>query len=380
MWIRGGHAISIESRPATPAGWYTDPAGTGGKRWWDGVQWTSNLQAPPAPTPSAAVVSRQPQRADPYANPNPYANPGPNPYLNSNQYGAANPYGVTGGYGTNNHYVGGAGNPVARDGYLRVPMQQVHQQHNSAAIGSVVVGAVAFCLSLVGLVPGSPVFYYSVGGIFAIIGGARALARRRQGYGTNMAAPVIAIVLGSLAVIFMIAGIMIHSTLGYNAGTTSTTGTSSNAGSQVSGGTNDGESTAKVPAAPTFASDANLTAYEQTAGNVALSVDQFSNGGFAFDDHGTWPAALTVMSDGTILLPPGTSAGHVPVGQHLRYVVSADEKSFEVIVSGDSQQEFAIYDSTLNAFTWSCVPADTTCPPGGVSGDSGGSSGTATNS
>jgi hypothetical protein len=29
-----------------PAGWYPDPAGGNGKRWWDGVRWTDNLQEP----------------------------------------------------------------------------------------------------------------------------------------------------------------------------------------------------------------------------------------------------------------------------------------------------------------------------------------------
>ena len=37
-----------------PAGWYPDPAGGAGKRWWDGSIWTANLQepevAPPAPS------------------------------------------------------------------------------------------------------------------------------------------------------------------------------------------------------------------------------------------------------------------------------------------------------------------------------------------
>jgi hypothetical protein len=29
-----------------PAGWYPDPAGGTGKRWWDGTQWTHNTQEP----------------------------------------------------------------------------------------------------------------------------------------------------------------------------------------------------------------------------------------------------------------------------------------------------------------------------------------------
>jgi hypothetical protein len=34
-----------------PAGWYPDPAGGAGKRWWDGSVWTANVQEPEAPPP-----------------------------------------------------------------------------------------------------------------------------------------------------------------------------------------------------------------------------------------------------------------------------------------------------------------------------------------
>jgi len=34
--------------PAIPAGWYSDPAGGSGKRWWDGSRWTENIQQPEA--------------------------------------------------------------------------------------------------------------------------------------------------------------------------------------------------------------------------------------------------------------------------------------------------------------------------------------------
>jgi hypothetical protein len=31
--------------PSTPPGWYPDPHGAPGQRWWDGSQWTENFQA-----------------------------------------------------------------------------------------------------------------------------------------------------------------------------------------------------------------------------------------------------------------------------------------------------------------------------------------------
>jgi hypothetical protein len=30
--------------PHTPAGWYPDPAGSGGQRWWNGVTWSDDVQ------------------------------------------------------------------------------------------------------------------------------------------------------------------------------------------------------------------------------------------------------------------------------------------------------------------------------------------------
>ena len=42
------------TQPSPPAGWYPNPAGGGGSRWWDGQGWTEHLQQaapPPAPPP-----------------------------------------------------------------------------------------------------------------------------------------------------------------------------------------------------------------------------------------------------------------------------------------------------------------------------------------
>ena len=40
-----------------PAGWYADPSGTGGMRWWDGTVWTENVHPPTPPAPPVAPVA-----------------------------------------------------------------------------------------------------------------------------------------------------------------------------------------------------------------------------------------------------------------------------------------------------------------------------------
>ncbi|MGB3351253.1 MAG: DUF4352 domain-containing protein [Mycobacterium sp.] len=46
--------------PQTPAGWYSDPDGSGGQRYWDGQAWTEHRapapQIPPPPPPPAAAA------------------------------------------------------------------------------------------------------------------------------------------------------------------------------------------------------------------------------------------------------------------------------------------------------------------------------------
>ncbi len=42
------------AEPSIPAGWYPDPSGGGGQRWWDGTQWTDQAQADQEPSEAAA--------------------------------------------------------------------------------------------------------------------------------------------------------------------------------------------------------------------------------------------------------------------------------------------------------------------------------------
>ncbi|MEN4477935.1 DUF4352 domain-containing protein [Mycolicibacterium cosmeticum] len=54
--------------PPTPAGWYPDPDGTGGQRYWDGTAWTEHqapAQQPPAPAPEPPPPAEEPSSSWP---------------------------------------------------------------------------------------------------------------------------------------------------------------------------------------------------------------------------------------------------------------------------------------------------------------------------
>jgi hypothetical protein len=56
--------------PPTPAGWYPDPDGSGGQRYWDGIIWTEHrFPAAPAAPPPAPVESPAPAEPAPSAQP-----------------------------------------------------------------------------------------------------------------------------------------------------------------------------------------------------------------------------------------------------------------------------------------------------------------------
>lgn len=54
---------------AAPAGWYPDPAGTGGQRYFDGTAWTEHFFPPPPPPSYGYAVGRPPWKGAQYGRP-----------------------------------------------------------------------------------------------------------------------------------------------------------------------------------------------------------------------------------------------------------------------------------------------------------------------
>jgi hypothetical protein len=54
--------LAAVTQPLPPPGWYPDPAGSGGSRWWDGQGWSDAVQpaGPPPPPPPAGQAPVQP--------------------------------------------------------------------------------------------------------------------------------------------------------------------------------------------------------------------------------------------------------------------------------------------------------------------------------
>ena len=63
LW-QDGEMSEHSGYPGAPPGWYDDPAGGPGQRWWDGYAWTESTvlpqQAPPPPSWVGAAPPRQP--------------------------------------------------------------------------------------------------------------------------------------------------------------------------------------------------------------------------------------------------------------------------------------------------------------------------------
>lgn len=66
--------MSYNTPANPPPGWYPDPAGSPGQRWWNGTTWSESTQPVPAPSPYGAAQPYTPMQshAQPFASAQPY--------------------------------------------------------------------------------------------------------------------------------------------------------------------------------------------------------------------------------------------------------------------------------------------------------------------
>ena len=92
--------MTIPQPTVPPAGWYTDPSGQPGQRWWDGAAWSMSTRPTPAPEPAQQPamptypsMQTSPAQAVPaYGAQSAYA--AQVPAATQSPYGAQQPYGV----------------------------------------------------------------------------------------------------------------------------------------------------------------------------------------------------------------------------------------------------------------------------------------------
>ena len=313
-----GHTITIETPVRTlPAGWYTDPGQSGGKRWWDGTQWTTHLRMPEVPQKQAAA---------------------PN----------SNPYGITAVHTGSYSPMNGA---VSRAPELR---EQAYPISNWAAGLSVFFGLVAVALTLVSALPWSPVLWICGASVIAVLWGARGILRRIEHRATNMWAPVFGILLSLCAAAIALLGInvigMVNSATGGLLPTSSTTVTA-RVVSQSS------------PEPFVFASNEILTSDGITVQQIATALNRaYASGNSTLGDGQTWPTSLK-FADGQVIAPSGTPLATVQTGYAVTYKLSTDLSSYSLSVTSGDRTETAIYYSATNNFSFTCPPTAINCAP-----------------
>lgn len=302
--------VEAETRMALPAnvlpaGWYTDPGKSGGKRWWDGKQWTDHLQMPAA-KPTAAAR----QSANPY------------------------PAGFDQTYTT-----------------ARIPV--LVRVSNRAAWLSLLFGVAALGLTVVSALPGSPIIWVSGVGVVAVIWGIRALARLRSGRSTIVWAPILGMLLGIVATISMVLGIGLMSLAG-----------SIGPQSPAAGSSPSVVSPPKTSPEPfVFPSNSQLTADEVAVQTLATAVNRaFAGGNSKLATGQAWPTSLT-MSGSNVLTATGKHVATLPAGLTAHYQLATNGSSYQIAVTGENTAELATYNSGSNGFSWGCLATDTNCTP-----------------
>jgi Protein of unknown function (DUF2510) len=321
LGILRGHYISsttTESQTRLPAGWYTDPGNTGGKRWWDGVKWTDHLKMP-----EVVVAKTAPPQNAPYG------------------LGSVRP---------------SATGPIPVSAAVAVPSRGLRgAENNRAAWISLLFGLVAVALTFVAPLPGASIYWVGGAAVMSLGFAVAAVAGRVAGSARNVVAPVVGVVLGATATIVIVLGIgllgLVNSATGALLPTSSTTADATQAAPLTSAEPlvfpTNGALTDSGKAVQQIATAMNTT---YAAGKASLAAGQ------------SWPATLKLTTTQVIDLN-GTVLVTVPAGHLLGYERSADKKSYTFRVTGVNPTQVAIYNSATDRFSFSCLDSDKTCVP-----------------
>lgn len=161
-----------------PAGWYDDPAGSGGHRWWAGAQWTEHVRAPepvaPAFTPPEPV---------------PYTAPAVQEYHPMSYTATAFP-------------------TAAPDEYRFAGRVDVDNTRGWLSLGAGVLSLILLWASSFG---GIVLVGTLSAVVFGVTSGIRALSLRRRGMSTALVQPVLGIGFSALTVLLFLGGIVVAS-------------------------------------------------------------------------------------------------------------------------------------------------------------------------
>ena len=309
-----GHTISIDTQTRVPAGWYTDPGQTGGKRWWDGTKWTSHLKAPEV----VAKKATAPQ---------------------------SNPYGINTSGATDTD-----ANPLAITTVVEEPAPVYN---NKLGWASLFFGVLALAATTVTFLPGSIVFWVAGISIVALLIGSRALSLRSAKKASILWAPVIGMVFATSATVIALLGFTILTVISSaTGGLLPTTATTTKAFSiQTS------------PEPFVFASNAQLTGDGTTLQQLATTINRtYASGNSKLGDHQSWPQ-LTKDAGSTVSSTDGLLNVKLPSRQNFTYRLSSDKKSYTLTVAAGGLTEVAIYYSATDLFTFNCPLADKNCVP-----------------
>jgi Protein of unknown function (DUF2510) len=323
-----GHTISIETQTRLPAGWYTDPGQSGGKRWWDGVQWTAHLKMPDAPASKGPTLPG-------------HTNPHGIGVVPVTSFGVVPPsnYGP-GDYPTTDRAAARSSNTTSK---------------NNTAFLSLLFGLLGIGFLFVTFLPGPKTYWVVGAGAIAILLGIIAIAQRISGRTTNVWAPILGIVTGGFAAVLIILGIAVPNLVNSTAeGLLPTSSTTASA------------EVAPPPASSepfVFASNSALTEDGSVVQQVATALNQkYGAGKPALAAGQNWPTTLE-LTESQASTPDGAVLAAIPGGHNLGYALSADKKSYTVTVTGPNPAEAATYNSEVDRFSFICAAADTTCVP-----------------